>query len=520
MKTKRITALLCALAVAVSVSVGASAATSTNWPQFLGSAGITAAQTPASPAETQLEWSASSVYNGSWGPTNGFGSPIYVNDAVYVTDKAAGKLIKRNAKTGAVLAQVSVSNLPAFFCYIAYGDGKIFVPQETAGGVKIAAFSADTLSSVWQSPEITITGGTLQTASPVLYENGHIYFGAYLMDMNTYQYTSGAYVSIDTGTGAVTWQKNNASAGYYWNGGTVLGSAVAVSDTAGTIHTFDLLTGAEKDSISVGGSVNTTPAYSGGTLYVAVKNGTIFAVKASTDGILDDSTVLHSTKLGSKITSSPVVYNGRLYVAGGGDSASPFSVLNASDLNVIYQISGIHSQSTPLLSTAYATADNHQQVLLYVADYGTSDENYEPQAGSSRVYVIKDSAVQTSASYETLFTPTNAQFCSQSLIPSKDGMLYYYNDSGTLFALGKKAAQQNEGTSSISSSSAGSVSSNSSSQSSSTVSSSSVSSSSSAASSASALDSPKTGEAPIASAAVMIALSGAALLFLKKKSKS
>lgn len=511
MKTKKITALLCALAIAVSASVSASAAANTDWPQFLGTdhCGVTTAQTPAAAAETELAWSALSSYNGAWGPASGWGTPISVGDYLYVTDKAANRLKKVNAKTGAIVAQTAVNDLPSTFAYIACGDGKIYVPQETAGGVKISAFSADTLAPVWQSNEIAFPSGTAQMGSPIAYSDHHIYFGTYVS--SNYVYVAGSYVSISTADGTVAWKTDNASSGYYWAGAAVLGSAVAALDNAGTIHTFALSDGHEVGSIAAGTSAASTLAYSGGALYASLKDGYIFAVNAASDGTLASSGN-KSAVLGSGLSSSPVVYNGRLYVAGGGFGATaPFSVLNASDLSVVYQISGIHSQSTPLVSTAYATEANHQQVLIYVADYGAWDDSYLPVAGSSRVYAVKDSAGQTTPSYETLFAPAAAQSQSstQTLVPSGNGMLYYYNDGGTLFALGKKAVKPAEPASGASSAASAKPSSSSASAAG-TVSSSSTSS---------APNSPKTGEAPAASTAVLLACSGAVLLFLKKKVK-
>lgn len=511
MKTKKITALLCALAVAVSASVSASAAANTDWPQFLGAdhTGITAAQTPAAAAETELKWSTLSSYNGSWGPASGWGTPIAVGDYLYVTDKAANRLKKVNAKTGAVAAQTAVNDLPSSFVYIAYGDGKIYVPQETAGGVKLSAFSADTLAPAWQSSEIAFPSGTAQMGSPIVYSDHHIYFGTYVS--SNYVYVAGSYVSVSTDDGAVAWKTDNASSGYYWAGAAILGSAAAVLDNAGTIHTFALSDGHEVGSVPAGTAASSTLAYFDGVLYASLKDGYIFAVTAASDGNLT-LPGKKSAVLGGGLSSSPVVYNGRLYVAGGGFGATaPFSVLNASDLSVVYQISGIHSQSTPLISTAYATQANHQQVLIYVADYGAWDDNYLPVSGSSRVYAVKDSAGQTTPSYETLFAPAAAQSQSstQTLIPSGDGMLYFYNDSGTLFALGKKAVKPAQPASGASSAASAKPSSSSASAAG-TVSSSSASS---------ALDSPKTGEASAASAVVLLACSGAVLLFLKKKVK-
>lgn len=481
MKTKKITALLCALTVAFCSAVSASAAENTDWAQFLGSpvfSGLTAAQTPQSAAGAEQAWSdkhtVTSEYNGLKFENNACGTPITIGSYIYYT-VSDGKLLKLEAKTGKTVTSAVCQNIPAYFSQIAYGDEKVYVPQQTATGVRVAAFDAGTLSQVWQSDEITHGTAAQQIASPITYYNKHIYFGTYTQDTATYAYTSGVYACVDTNTGKTAWQQATDTAGYYWNGGAVTGSAIAVADTSGIITAFGLNDGAKISSVSAGGPVSSTLCYAEGRLYASSKSGFVYSAKADESGMIYGSTAVKSSVLGSGITSSPVVYNGRLYVAGGGYGATaPFSVLDAATLKTIYQIQDIKSQSSPLVTTAYATDKNGHQVSVYVASYGTADQDGNFAKGSSNVYVIKDSEGQTRPSYETLFTPSIAQSSSQSLIPSKDGMLFYFNDSGTMYAIGKKAP----------------------------------------------LASPKTGEAPLTAVVVVMGISGAAFLFLKKKIKA
>ena len=479
MKTKKITAMLCAFALVVSTSVGASAKSNTDWAQFLGSpvaSGLTDAKTPVNATAAELVWSAkhtvTSEYNGLKLENNACGTPIIVGSDLYLTT-SDGKLSKLNATTGKTIATVACKNIPLYFSQIAYGDGKIYVPQQTEAGVQISAFDAASLALVWQSEAITFGTQAQQIASPITYYNNHIYFGTYTQDAVTYAYTSGVYACIDTKTGKSVWQHENATAGYYWNGGAVTGSAIAVSDSSGNITSYQLTDGSKISTVSTGGPVSSTLCFAEGRIYASLKTGSVYSAKTDVNGTIYGSTATKSAVLGNSITSSPVVYNGRLYVAGGGYGATtPFSVLNATDLKTIYQIKGIQSQSSPLVSTAYATDSNQQQVSIYVTKYGTSDQNYAFSKDSSSVYVINDSKGQTKASYETLFTPSVAQSSSQSLAASGDGKLYYFNDSGTLFAIGTKAS----------------------------------------------LPSPATGEAPV-SGLVLIALGAVAILIFNKKNK-
>lgn len=487
MKTKRIMASFCAAALAVCVSSNAFAAANTDWPQFSGSPvtpGITAVQTPAVSSSTEMKWSVkytvTNEYNGAKFETNACGTPITVGDFVYLT-VSDGRLLKLDAKTGKIAASVKVTGVPLYFSQIAYGDGRIYVPQQTANGVKVSAFDAKELTAVWQSNEIRHGSAAQQIASPVTYFDGRIYFGTYTQDPSTYAYNSGVYVCLDAKTGNIAWQQANDTAGYYWDGGAIVGSAIAVSDAGGTITSYGLTDGRKISSVSAGGPICSSLCYAQGRIYASVKSGYVFSAKADASGTIYGSTAEKSAALGSSITSSPVVYNGRLYLAGGGyGSTAPFSVLDAATLKTIYQISGIHSQSTPLISTAYGSGSD--QVYIYVTKYGSADQNGVFEKGSSCVYVIGDRKGQTKPSYGTLFTPPIAQSCSQSLTPACDGTLYYFNDSGTLYAVGRKNAPT-------------------------------AAAETGKAAAAKPLSSPKTGELPAAGVAVLLAASGAILVF-------
>nr|WP_319489056.1 PQQ-binding-like beta-propeller repeat protein [uncultured Caproiciproducens sp.] len=446
MTVKKITAALCALAFVISAAVGASAADSADWPQFLGSptaSGLTTAKTSVNAASANQIWtvkhSITSEYNGAKYENNACGTPIAVGSYLYMTT-ADGKLLKLDAATGKTAASAECLNIPLYFSQIAFGDGKIYVPQQTFAGVQISAFDAENLTPVWQSDAIAYGESAQQISSPITYYDHRIYFGTYTQDAATYAYTSGVFVCMDTSTGKTAWLHENSTAGYYWNGSAVTGTAVAVSDTAGTITAYRLTDGAVVSTVTAGGPVSSTLCIAQGRLYASVKSGYIYSAKMDAGGMIYGSTAVKSAVLGNSITSSPVVFNNRLYVAGGGYNATtPFSVLDAESLKTIYQISGIQSQSSPLVSTAYAADKNKQQVSIYVTKYGTLDENYAFTKDSSSVYVISDHAGQTKPSYEILFTPPVPQSSSQSLVPSKDGSLFYFNDSGSLYAIARKA---------------------------------------------------------------------------------
>ena len=497
MKTKKLASLLCAFALVVVTAAGVFAQTSTDWTQFMGNQatpGVTSIQTPT--GGTEVKWSSQRIISQPWGDSNAWGSPIAVGNFIYATANS-GKLYKLNATTGAVEASADCSGIPPYFSYIAYGDGKIFVPQEVNGIVKVSAFNADTLALEWESGSVTLDAQTLQSASPLNYYNGYVYFGTYAQDSN-WQYAGGKFVCISAADGSLVWQEESTT-GYYWNGSAIVGDCIAVSDISGTISTYSLADGTEKGTISAGANVSSTPCYADGILYVSTKSGTIFSVPVDGHGVIDSANVKQSANLGGAISSSPVVYNGRLYVAGGGTGGTaPFTVLNTADLSVAYQIPAILSQSTPLVSP-----NTDGSVSVYVTKFGETSDYINYSADSSCIYLITDRPGQTTAAYKTLFTAPNPQACSQSIIPGKNGLLYYYNDAGYLYAVGAKAETP-------SSSSVPPVSSESSPASS---------QSSQSSGSGSDLDSPPTGGTSLYGAGVLLLCSAAALIILKKKTK-
>lgn len=431
MKTKKITSVLCALAIVCSMALSVSA-------QETAGDRITSAKTPTASNAVTQKWTNHYVAKSAYGDMAACGTPIPVGNYLYVTDNR-GKLLKLSAQTGAEVKSASCSNIPPYFSQPTYGDGKIFVPQQTAKGVQISAYDADTLGLVWQSSEITSANGSLQIAAPITYYNHHIYFGTYVQDAS-WKYISGVFACLNAADGSSAWQYNNDKAGYYWSGSAAVGSAIVFADTAGNLVSHSLTGSTVYGTISLGDAVYSTPYYYNGKLYISVNNGNIVSLPLNSDNTFDTAKK-NSVKIGNNITSSPVVYNGRVYVAGGGYGATtPFTVLNADTLGIVYQIKGILSQSTPLVSAAYATEENHHQVYIYVTNYssGTTDPaTYETKynADSSCTYLIKDSAGQEAASFEKLINVSVPQSCTQSVAASDAGWLYYYNDSGSLFAL-------------------------------------------------------------------------------------
>ncbi|MEG1657118.1 MAG: DUF4430 domain-containing protein, partial [Christensenellaceae bacterium] len=398
------------------------------WPSFrnsLNNMGIVSAKTPRTASNSELKWATKMAT----GYSNPVSSPIIVGDKLYVM---VGSAIKKVDKaTGVVEATTGTAVASGgFTVQLAYGEGMIFAP---IGNGRIQAFDANTLQSLWVSEQL---GG--QTLTPITYADGYVYTG---FSSNG---TSAAYVCLavtdeePANTNEVkypTWVKKApaaASQGYYWSGACVIGNAVVFGVDSGLLTSYSTTQNKEIDTFQVEGDIRSSIAKDKDRIYFTTKTGKVFSIQMNADGTFNDASVKSGQAVGvSESTSTPVVYNGRIYVGGSGASfkEGTVAVMNATDMSTIYSAkTGGKVQSSALFSTAY----NAETGKVYA--YFT----YNNKPGG--ITVFEDSVGQTTAQMSELFVPEGdkVQFCICSLIADSDGTIYYKNDSGYLMAVGSK----------------------------------------------------------------------------------
>lgn len=448
---KRLFSALLALAVAAgstalsSAAAGAAGAGASapvtadsplDFPQFrgqTGSPGVVDAKTPLTSADMEEKWAAK--YGSGWFAN--MGTPIVTDDAVFVLAPSKGALLKLDKQSGAILAEGACPGGSQFFSLIGSGDGKIFVPRaakvDKVSTAVIYAYDQETLEMVWQSAPL---GEKVQPLGAVVYHNGHIYTG-----VSDGSAKAGGFYCFSTAdddparTDEVkqpvwTYAPADGAKGFYWSAAAIAGEAVAFAGEAGEVVLHSLDADAVYDRLNLpgeAGGVRSAVHYDRetGRLFLTSKGGYIHSVKINGDYTFEPASLI-STKLGNDVTSSPVVFKGRVYVGGGGvQSAAGFSVLDAETLTLLYR-ADVQTQSSPILTTAYATAENGWQVYLYVTQY---------QRPSSLV-LIADKQGQTEPDVTVLAAPSAVQYCTQSATIDRDGGIYYVNDSGNLFAFG------------------------------------------------------------------------------------
>lgn len=169
-------------------------------------------------------------------------------------------------------------------------------------------------------------------------------------------------------------------------------------------------TGRIQDSLDLTGDQRSTVSYDEktGRIWFTTKGGYLYSVILKADGTFDHAS-MKSLQVGGASTSTPLVYNGRVYV--GVTSGSNFdgqfgvSVIDAEAMSVIYsaELQG-YPQCSVLLSNAYEAEDG----TVYI--YSTYNNN------PGGISLIRDKKGQTTADIEEIFVPDAPQYCISSII--------------------------------------------------------------------------------------------------------
>lgn len=453
MRKTKILTIAAGMATAFMFTTGAMAA---DWPQFLGlegSQGVTNALTPKTSADVAMRWemtTSSAANNNVRGWTDVPGTPIVVGDYVYCY--SSEYLRKIDLKTGKEVGKAQVYGAPVnqFFINITYAEGMIFVPVQTDNldndgveikGCFIRVYDAETLEPLYVTEQIP--GGQMQ--SPIMYHDGYIVTGTYGRN-NRY---AGFTVKDEDTTKSneikkMSWSVETGNKyGFSFCGAAYVGDYCYFAG-GDTLYIVKYKTG-ETAKLELGADYNShsTLTYSSETkrLYVPANNpeggASIFSFELGADGMPNKATALEwkSGTVEGGTQSSAVIYKGRLYIGGGGGtmgSLEPFHVVDAKTMKEIYSVP-VCAKGSAAISTAYATAANNYQVYIYMVPYAPVD-------GESELWIIKDSQGQTKADYEVVKGVGRAQYCSQSLVPTADGGLVWYNDAAALYCYENKNA--------------------------------------------------------------------------------
>ena len=393
------------------------------WPGFRkgGTGAVTEAATPIDAAK--LAWAHKTKVPTDWSKYTS--DPIVVNGNVYVA--VGDELVMLDAATGATKATARMATSIDSVARMAYADGIIVVPLH---GGRLQAFTADTLTCVWATDELSPIGGaSQQSLSTPTIADGHVYLGTTSAAGNpeTGVGDSGWLCCVSLANGAVLWSRYNQDAGYYWAGAARVGSYLVVSDFSGKLVVHDAASGEVASSVSLGASCRSTVvAGDDGSVYAVSTDGVLHKVSVAADGTLAEA---GSVSFAATSTSTPTIVGGKAYIGGSTGSKGGYKgVLDVVDLADMRLI----SQVTASADGAALPADVKSCPLV------------STQGGTTRVYFTCNNTpgglfawVEGCDTAHTLFSPEGEQanYCMSNVVSGEDGSLYYVNDSGYLFKL-------------------------------------------------------------------------------------
>lgn len=369
---------------------------------------VVSAETPYR-GNAEIKWA--SKINTGW---SGFSGMAIANDCIYTAaDSAVYKIDKNN---GSVIASAEL-DLPIYYTYfIAYGDGKVFV--QLSDGI-IEAFDGDSLNKLWTSK--TPNGDTEGNGiSPVYYNDGKVYCGTVCFNNKG----KGYYYCLNADTGEYIWIIEGDQGeynGFYWSGCAAVGDCIVVGGEGGKLYIIES-DGRIADTYTAKGDIRSTVTYSNGYVYFTDKLGNIYSAAINGNNFGEvKSTLINENVTAS--TSTPAVYNGKIYVGASGSynmntysTNGYFSVFD-TDLNRIYTTETEGPvQSSPLIAVkgddvkVYFTCNNSE--------------------GSLKVYDGNECE-------DLISLEDYSNYCLHSVIADSNGTVYYQNDSGHIIAIGK-----------------------------------------------------------------------------------
>ena len=415
-----------------------------DWTSFRGSDtnnGVTAAKTPKTANAAKELWAVKLGTGYANAPT----PQLLINGHLYL--QSGKKLYILDPKTGDTLKSTTLMGSSFYTTNpVAYGGGMIFASIDDGNDSYIQALNAETLESLWVSEKVS---GQLIT--PVTYHNGYLYTGTWNGEKQTGTYYMLSTTDEDTAkpdeTKKVLWKLDHKG-GFYWAGAYATDKYVVFGSDDGTgesdsesavLYSVNPLNGAVISKITgLKGDIRSSITYQDRYVYFTTKGGMLYRVAIDENGTLGE---VESFDMGYMGTGTPVISDGVVFVSRSGEGVDQFNCIGAAyaiDAKTMEKIAEVeidgYIQSSMLLSTAYKESDK----ALYL--YAT----YNKKPGG--MLVIKYDLANKTLTKEALYTPTGdkVEYNICSPVCDADGNIYFKNDSGYIFAIGARAADEKQ----------------------------------------------------------------------------
>lgn len=345
--------------------------------------------------------------------------PIMGTNGIYVVN--SNILYELSYANGQVLRQTTLKEKKNSVCNMLLEEHFLYIPL--ANGT-IQCVDITSMTSLWQSESF---GG--QSLSTTFCQDGYLYAGTTNVLSNGT--TTGLFYCLNAKDGSTVWtyEDKDHPGGYYWSGAIVYEDALYFTGDNGILVSHSLTEPVVYDTaVLTTANIRAGLTYHKGTdaLYTVAKDGTLFQIQCTEQKItrVSSGKIMNGAKF-ITCTSTPTIYNNRLYVGCMADQYGYVCVMDALTLKPIYQVKGFQNaevKSSPLVSTRGSSTG---EVTVY----------FSMNALPGGLYAFKDTEGKTSASLHTLYIPQAKQYCLSSITADDKGCLYYSNDSGTLFCV-------------------------------------------------------------------------------------
>ncbi len=350
------------------------------------------------------------------------GEPMVKDDKIFIM--AGSELLTLDKETGDVLKRTQMDSAQSYgYTPLLYAENMMFAAL--SGGVVEAFDSA--AKKVWTYTDEDAVAKT-KAMTAVTYSDGAVYTGFWNSETE-----SANFVCLDAYTGKLKWKKS-IEGGVYQAGACFTENAVIFGtdngsktlDKSSHLYSLNKKTGDVISDIELpeAGDVRSAAVIESGRVYAVSKGGYIISALLSGDELTD----VKCEAIGAASTSAPVIYGDRIYI-GAGDKT--VKVIDKNTLEVILSVPmPAYPQCKMLVSADNLSKDGY----LYI--YST----YNAKPGGVKLIKIKPDAKDSDGYViEDFFNPTGyEQYCISSVVSDNDGVLYYKNDSGYLFALEQK----------------------------------------------------------------------------------
>ena len=411
---------------------------------------VKAAESVAKP-EKKVYWGRLFGELNAWGTCSN-SDLLVIGDDIYF---ATGNTLFRVNNKGVVVSQAMLRGDIGYFARLAYDNGLILVPLQ---GAAIQAINASTMKTVWVAHSLDFYAVfdndtmerhdyVLQDMSSLLIADGIAYSSTVAID-GEWKSVGGYLRAIDMKTGETIWKADRSffmdelfgwggqGAGFYWSGPLKLGKWIVAAGEDGALWAFDTETGdhtlfnnawpvmpmAPNRSPKIRSSL----VHHEGNIYLTTNDGQLHRMLFDAEsGEFDPASQFgadKSVKFALASTSTPTIYNGKIYVGGLKEAWSfpgigVFAVIDLETFEIerSFEIEG-EVKATPLV----VIGKNDKPYVYFTAN----NEN-------GALYVYDGEEVTTAYLPE----PDKRQYGTASPVIDRHGNIYYTNDSGYLFSL-------------------------------------------------------------------------------------